>query len=69
MPNAKKIARYSKKDLREVSDNSEMTKEDFARARPFPEVFPDLAASTRKGAVRKKLYEEARIAAPEPRGD
>jgi uncharacterized protein (DUF4415 family) len=60
MPNAKKMARYSKKDLREVSDNPELTKEDFARAKPFSEVFPDLAASIRKGrgpnkAPTKKL--------------
>jgi hypothetical protein len=44
MPNTKKMARYSKKDLREVSDNPELTKEDFASAKPFSEVFPDLAA-------------------------
>jgi hypothetical protein len=50
LPNAKKIARYSRKDLREVSDNPELTKEDFVRAKPFREVFPDLAASIRKGA-------------------
>jgi len=49
MPSARKKAGYSKKDLHEVSDNPELTKADFARARPFPEVFPDLAASLRKG--------------------
>lgn len=48
MPNTKK-AGYSKKDLRDVSDNPELTKADFARAKPFSEVFPDLAASIRKG--------------------
>jgi uncharacterized protein (DUF4415 family) len=48
MPNAKK-SRHSKKDLRDVSDNPELTKADFARAKPFSEVFPDLAASIRKG--------------------
>ena len=60
MPNAKKKAGYSKKDLREVSDNPELTRADFARARPFSEVFPDLSASIRKGrgpnkAPTKKL--------------
>jgi len=60
MPNAKKKARYSKKDLREVSDNPELTRADFARARSFSEVFPDLSASIRKGrgpnkAPTKKL--------------
>src|ERR1700685_636505 len=49
MPNAKKKAGYSAKDLRDVSDNPELTKADFAKAKPFAEVFPDLAASIRKG--------------------
>jgi uncharacterized protein (DUF4415 family) len=59
MPNAKKKA-YSAKDLREVSDNPEWTRKDFAKARPFSEALPDLAASIRKGrgpnkAPTKKL--------------
>jgi uncharacterized protein (DUF4415 family) len=59
MPNAKK-KRYSAKDLREVSDNPEWTRKDFAKARPFSEALPDLAASIRKGrgpnkAPTKKL--------------
>ena len=49
MPKDKKVSAYSKKDLRDVSDSPELTKADFARARPFSEVFPDLAASIRKG--------------------
>jgi uncharacterized protein (DUF4415 family) len=40
---------YSARDLREVSDNPEFTKEDFAKAKPFAEVFPELAASIRRG--------------------
>ena len=60
MPNAKNKAGYSRKDLRDVSDNPELTKADFARAKPFAEAFPDLAASIRKGrgpnkAPTKKL--------------
>jgi uncharacterized protein (DUF4415 family) len=60
MPNVKKRAGYSQKDLREVSDNPELTKADFARAKPFAEAFPDLAVSIRKGrgpnkAPTKKL--------------
>ena len=59
MPNAKKKG-YSAKDLREVSDNPEWTRKDFAKARPFSEALPDLAASIRKGrgpnkAPTKKL--------------
>jgi uncharacterized protein (DUF4415 family) len=49
MPNAKKAGGYSKKDLRDVSDNPELTKADFASARPFSDVFPDPSASIRKG--------------------
>src|ERR1700761_3219896 len=49
MPNVKWKSGYSKKDLREVSDNPKWTKADFAKARPFSEVFPDLSASIRKG--------------------
>jgi uncharacterized protein (DUF4415 family) len=48
MPNIKKKG-YSDRDLREVSDNPELTKEDFAKAKPFAEALPDLAASIRRG--------------------
>jgi uncharacterized protein (DUF4415 family) len=48
MPNTKKRG-YSARDLREVSDNPELTKEDFAKAKPFAEALPDLAASIRRG--------------------
>jgi uncharacterized protein (DUF4415 family) len=54
MPNAKKRAGYSAKDLRDVSDSSELTKADFARAKPFADVFPDLAASIRRGRGSNK---------------
>ena len=47
MPNTKK--RFSARDLREVSDNPEWTKKDFAKAKPFAEALPELAASIRKG--------------------
>lgn len=60
MPTAKKQRGFSDKDLREVSDSPELTKADFAKAKPFAEVFPNLAASSRKGrgpnkAPTKKL--------------
>ena len=59
MPTAKKKG-YSARDLRDVSDNPEWTKEDFAKAKPSAEVFPELAASIRRGrgpnkAPTKKL--------------
>jgi uncharacterized protein (DUF4415 family) len=49
MPSAKKKSGYTKRDLRDVSDNPELTKADFDKARPFSEVFPDLSATIRKG--------------------
>ena len=55
MPNAKKKSGYTKRDLREVSDNPELTKADFAKAKPFSEVLPDLSASIRKGRGPIKL--------------
>ena len=59
MPNIKKKG-YSARDLREVSDSPELTKEDFAKAKRFADALPDLAASLRKGrgpnkAPTKKL--------------
>jgi uncharacterized protein (DUF4415 family) len=47
MPNTKKG--FSARDLREVSDNPEWTKKDFAKAKPFAEALPELAATIRKG--------------------
>ncbi len=49
MKTAKKKPGYNAKDIREVSDTPELTKADFAKARPFKEVSPDLAASIRRG--------------------
>jgi len=40
--------------LREVGDNPEWTREDFARAKRFAEALPDLAASIRKGRGSNK---------------
>ena len=59
MPNTKKKG-YSARDLRDVSDSPELTKEDFAKMRSFAEALPELAASVRKGrgpnkAPTKKL--------------
>lgn len=49
MSTARKRRGFSDKDLREVSDSPELTKADFAKAKPFAEVFPDLSASIRRG--------------------
>ncbi|RWM88349.1 MAG: hypothetical protein EOR84_28435 [Mesorhizobium sp.] len=46
---------YSKEDWDAVSDNPEWTEEDFRNARPFAEVFPDLAESVRRSRGRPPL--------------
>jgi uncharacterized protein (DUF4415 family) len=46
---------YTKADIKAVSDNPEWTKEDFARARPFSEVFPELHAGIKRSRGRPKL--------------
>ena len=43
---------YTDADMAEVSDNPEWTKARLAKARPFREVFPDLAASIRRDGVQ-----------------
>lgn len=40
---------YTQQDSDAVCDDPEWTKEDFAKARPFADVFPELAASIRRG--------------------
>jgi uncharacterized protein (DUF4415 family) len=42
-------ASRNERQLRDVSKTPELTKADIARAKPFAEVFPVLAASNRKG--------------------
>jgi uncharacterized protein (DUF4415 family) len=39
---------YTQEDWDEVSDNPPLNAEDFARARPFEEIFPELAESFRR---------------------
>jgi len=46
---------YTKADLKAVSDNPEWTKEDFAKAKPFSEVFPGLHASIKRSRGRPKV--------------
>lgn len=45
---------YSKADWDTVSDNPESTAEELAQARPFAEVFPELAVKMRAEAERRK---------------
>jgi uncharacterized protein (DUF4415 family) len=46
---------YSQEDWDVVSDNPELTEEDFAKARPFAEVFPYLLQSIRRARGRPAL--------------
>ena len=43
---------YTREDWDEVSDNPEWTEDDFAQAKPFAEVFPDLAESIKRARGR-----------------
>jgi uncharacterized protein (DUF4415 family) len=45
---------YSKADWDDVSDSPEWTEEDFKNARPFAEVFPDLAEGIRRARGPQK---------------
>lgn len=40
-------AKFTKADMDAVSDSPELTAEDIAAARPFAEVFPEMAAKMR----------------------
>ncbi len=44
---------YTQEDWDEVSDGPELTEEDFASAKPFAEVFPELAAKMRARGAQK----------------
>lgn len=52
---------YTQEDWDEVSDNPEWTKEDFAQARPFAEVFPELAEKMRRGRGPQKTPTKALV--------
>ena len=45
---------YSREDWEDVMDNPEWTREDFAKARPFAEVFPELALELKRGRGKQK---------------
>lgn len=45
---------YARKDWDVVSDNPELTDKDLLQAKAFSEVFPDLAASARRGRGSQK---------------
>ena len=48
---------FEKSDWEAVSDNPEWTEADFAQARPFAEMFPELADGLRKSRGRPKASE------------
>lgn len=51
---------YSKDDWDAVSDNPEWIEEDFKNARPFAEVFPELAESIRRARGRPAVEKPKR---------
>jgi uncharacterized protein (DUF4415 family) len=44
---------YTDDDVADVLDNPEWTEDDFARARAFPEAFPDLAKRLQRAGAQK----------------
>lgn len=50
---------YTAKDFRAVSDNPKWTKRDFSKAKPFAEVFPELAATIRRRGKQKAPTKKA----------
>ena len=46
--------RYTRADINEVSDSPEITAEEMAKARPFSEVFPELAESAKRVRGKQK---------------
>lgn len=45
---------YSDEDMREVLDNPEWTEDDFRRARPMSEAFPDIVEALRRARGPQK---------------
>jgi uncharacterized protein (DUF4415 family) len=50
---------YAAEDMRVVSSNPKWTKQDFARAKPFAELFPDLAGTIRRRGKQKAPTKKA----------
>lgn len=57
----KRTKAYTKKHLEEVLDNPEWTKDDIAKAKPFAEMFPELAASYRRARGPQKSPTKAAV--------
>jgi uncharacterized protein (DUF4415 family) len=52
---------YGAADLDVVSDNPEWTDEEFRSAKPFGEVFPELAAAMRRGRGKQKAPTKVQV--------
>lgn len=50
---------YTTADMKAVSANPEWTRQDFTKARPFSEVFPELAATIRRRGPQKAPTKKA----------
>ena len=48
---------FTREDWDAVSDNPEWTAKDFAKAKPFAEVLPELAASIKRARGRPRVQE------------
>jgi len=59
MPKLSKNKPYTPEDMREVSDNPAWTRNDFAKARRFDEILPDLARAIRRRGKQKAPTKQA----------
>jgi uncharacterized protein (DUF4415 family) len=55
----KKAKGYTAEDMRAVSSNPRWTREDFAKAKPFADVFPELASTIRRRGKQKAPTKKA----------
>ena len=59
MPKLSKNKPYTAADMREVSDNPEWTRNDFAKAKRLDEILPDLARTIRRRGKQKAPTKQA----------
>ncbi len=59
MPKLLKSKRYTPEDMREVSDSPRWTRSDFAKAKRFDEILPDLARTIGRRGKQKAPTKQA----------
>jgi hypothetical protein len=69
MTASKKRRGFTAKDLKEEGNSPELTKADFAKAKPFSEVFPSLSASIRRTWAEQVAHQGTGLDTPEQKRD